>query len=69
LLTPDFEDLIAAHCSFKAGIVAGDERESTGRADAKSRRILNFGHTTAHALEAVRTIVISGMARRLVMEC
>ena len=53
LLTPDFEDLIAAHCSFKASIVAGDEREATGRADAKSRRILNFGHTTAHALEAV----------------
>jgi 3-dehydroquinate synthase len=53
LLTSDFEDLIAAHCGFKASIVAGDERESTGRADAKSRRILNFGHTTAHALEAV----------------
>jgi len=53
LLTSDFEDLIAAHCGFKAGIVAGDERESTDRADAKSRRILNFGHTTAHALEAV----------------
>jgi len=53
LLTPDFEDLIAAHCGFKAGIVAGDERESTHRADARSRRILNFGHTTAHALEAV----------------
>ncbi|HET9527345.1 MAG TPA: 3-dehydroquinate synthase [Pyrinomonadaceae bacterium] len=53
LLTPGFEDLIAAHCGFKASIVAGDEREATGRADAKSRRILNFGHTTAHALEAV----------------
>lgn len=53
LLTSDFEDLIAAHCGFKAVIVAGDERESTNRADAKSRRILNFGHTTAHALEAV----------------
>lgn len=53
LLTAEFADLIAAHCGFKAGIVAGDERESTGRSDAKSRRILNFGHTTAHALEAV----------------
>ena len=53
LLTSDFEDLVAAHCGFKADIVANDERESTGRADAKSRRILNFGHTTAHALEAV----------------
>jgi 3-dehydroquinate synthase len=53
LVTSDFEDLIAAHCGFKASIVANDERESTSRADAKSRRILNFGHTTAHALEAV----------------
>lgn len=53
LLTEEFADLIAAHCGFKAGIVAGDERESTSRSDAKSRRILNFGHTTAHALEAV----------------
>lgn len=44
---------IAAHCRFKASIVAGDERESTGRDDGRSRRVLNFGHTTAHALEAV----------------
>ena len=53
LLSSDFEDLIAAHCSFKASIVANDERESTSRSDAKSRRVLNFGHTTAHALETI----------------
>ena len=48
-----FEKLIAAHCRFKASIVTNDERESTSRSDTKSRRILNFGHTTAHALEAI----------------
>lgn len=42
---------VAAHCRYKASIVAGDEREEIGRADHRSRRILNFGHTTAHALE------------------
>jgi 3-dehydroquinate synthase len=45
--------LISYHCKFKASIVASDERESSTRVDARSRRILNFGHTTAHALEAV----------------
>ena len=49
----EFEALITANCKFKASIVANDERESTQRADVKSRRILNFGHTTAHALEAI----------------
>lgn len=53
LLTSEFENLIAAQCSFKASIVVNDERESTSRSDAKSRRVLNFGHTTAHALETV----------------
>jgi 3-dehydroquinate synthase len=53
LLTPEFEKLIAAQCGFKASIVANDERESTNRSDAKSRRVLNFGHTTAHALETI----------------
>jgi 3-dehydroquinate synthase len=46
-------ELIAAQCRFKASIVAGDEREEIARADRRSRRILNFGHTTAHALEKV----------------
>jgi 3-dehydroquinate synthase len=45
--------IIAAQCAFKARIVAGDERESPGRDDARSRKILNFGHTVGHALEAV----------------
>jgi 3-dehydroquinate synthase len=49
----EFEALIAANCEFKASIVANDEREAANRSDIKSRRILNFGHTTAHALEAV----------------
>ena len=51
--SPDLAHTIAAHCRFKAGIVAGDEREAMGRNDARSRKILNFGHTTAHALETV----------------
>jgi 3-dehydroquinate synthase len=47
------DDLIAAQCAFKASIVAGDEREEVARISPRSRRILNFGHTTAHALEFV----------------
>ena len=49
----ELDRLIAAHCAFKASIVAGDETESLARSDSRSRRILNFGHTTAHALETV----------------
>ncbi len=45
-------DLIAAQCAFKAKIVMNDEREQIERTDHRSRRILNFGHTIAHALEA-----------------
>ncbi|HEX8292981.1 MAG TPA: 3-dehydroquinate synthase [Pyrinomonadaceae bacterium] len=45
--------LIGAQCAFKARVVAGDERESLKRNDARSRKILNFGHTVGHALEAV----------------
>ncbi|HEX8721115.1 MAG TPA: 3-dehydroquinate synthase family protein [Pyrinomonadaceae bacterium] len=43
--------LVAAQCAFKARVVAGDEREAVGRDDARSRKILNFGHTVGHALE------------------
>ncbi len=53
LSSSQLEDLIASHCSFKASIVAADEREDIVRRDHRSRRILNFGHTIGHALEAV----------------
>jgi len=42
-LTP----IIAESCRIKADVVAKDERESG------PRRILNFGHTAGHAIEAV----------------
>ncbi len=47
------EDFICAQVSFKTEIVLQDERENTERLDGKSRKILNFGHTLAHALEKV----------------
>jgi 3-dehydroquinate synthase len=39
--------MIAASCRIKARVVESDERESG------PRRVLNFGHTAGHALEAV----------------
>lgn len=39
--------IVAACCRIKADVVSADERESG------ERRILNFGHTIGHALEAV----------------
>ena len=47
----EFERFLAAQVAFKAKIVAGDEREAASKTDARSRKILNFGHTFAHALE------------------
>jgi 3-dehydroquinate synthase len=39
--------IIADCCRIKAGIVSADERE------AGPRRVLNFGHTAAHAIEVL----------------
>lgn len=50
---PDISGLIAKNIAFKAKKVADDERESLKCSDATSRKILNFGHTLAHALEKV----------------
>lgn len=49
----NIENLLAAQIAFKAEIVMQDEKESAGRTDTKSRKILNFGHTLAHALEKI----------------
>ncbi len=45
--------LISANIEFKAQIVMADSIEAAGRRDSRSRKILNFGHTVAHALEKV----------------
>lgn len=49
----ELSSLLAGQVSFKARIVAGDEKESPLKTDARSRKILNFGHTLGHALEKV----------------
>jgi 3-dehydroquinate synthase len=49
--SPQMTQFLAAQVAFKAKVVQADERESTGRMDKLSRKILNFGHTFAHALE------------------
>ncbi|HKP68545.1 MAG TPA: 3-dehydroquinate synthase [Pyrinomonadaceae bacterium] len=45
--------LIADQVRFKARIVRNDETESPENVSPQSRKILNFGHTLAHALEKV----------------
>jgi 3-dehydroquinate synthase len=49
----ELESLIASQCAFKSSIVMRDPFEQIARKDRFSRRILNFGHTVGHALEAV----------------
>lgn len=53
LMSSRLSELIAAQVTFKALIVADDERENLTRNDRRSRKILNFGHTIGHALEAI----------------
>ncbi len=47
------EEVIERCCSIKAQVVAADERE------ADLRRILNFGHTIGHAVEAASDFTIA----------
>lgn len=49
----DLIALIAEQLKFKAKIVQNDESESVASISPRSRKILNFGHTFAHALEKV----------------
>ena len=48
-----FDLFLAEQVRFKSSIVAADERESAAKTGAKSRKILNFGHTFGHAIEKV----------------
>ena len=61
--------IVARSCRLKAEVVAQDEREETGL-----RAVLNFGHTVAHAIEAVAGYdgaVLHGeaVAAGMVIEC
>ena len=51
LLASDLVQLIDRQVRFKARIVQNDESESIQNRTPLSRKILNFGHTFAHALE------------------
>ena len=54
---PVMEDVILRCCQIKAAVVEADERE------ADLRRILNYGHTLGHAVEAASDFAIAhGMA-------
>lgn len=45
--------IVARSCRLKADVVEADEREESGAGAKLSRAILNYGHTFAHAIEAV----------------
>ena len=54
---PVIEEVIVRCCQIKAAVVAADEKE------ADLRRILNYGHTLGHAVEAASEFSIAhGMA-------
>jgi 3-dehydroquinate synthase len=54
---PVVEEVIVRCCRIKAAVVAADEKE------ADLRRILNYGHTLGHAVEAASQFTIAhGMA-------
>ena len=46
---PSVSDVVSGSVALKAEVVEGDERESEGG----RRHLLNYGHTIAHAIEAV----------------
>jgi 3-dehydroquinate synthase len=58
--------VIAHSCRLKAQVVEADEREETGQ-----RAVLNYGHTFAHALEAVTAygLLLHGEAVSIGMTC
>jgi 3-dehydroquinate synthase len=60
------QSVIARCCRLKADVVEADEREETGR-----RSVLNYGHTFAHALEAVAGygVLLHGEAVSIGMMC
>lgn len=47
----NLDERVARCVALKAEVVAGDERESTANEGGRSRAILNYGHTLAHAIE------------------
>jgi len=49
----DLGRLVAEQVRFKGRIVQNDETESPDNVSPRSRKVLNFGHTLAHALEKV----------------